>query len=152
MFKKILIALKFSPAGLHAFNTALRLARSYDAQLYVFHALDYHLKDLDRNDPKLTEALRTVDDQIKNNLHPHLAEQEKVFIEYAPADPALEACRMAKSLAADLIVVGCHQTHRDLSMGRVDYVGMTILEKAPCAVMLIPLDAASIDSLQTPVM
>jgi len=24
-------------------------------------------------------------------------------------------------------------------MGRIDYVGMTILEKAPCPVMLVPL-------------
>jgi nucleotide-binding universal stress UspA family protein len=140
MFKDILIALKFSPAGLHAFKTALRLARSYDAQLHVFHALDYRLKQLDQNDPKLTDALKVVDDQIKTNLHPHLLDTGEVFINYSPADPALEACRMAKEIPADLIVVGCHSTHRELNMGRVDYVGMTILEKAPCAVMLIPLD------------
>jgi nucleotide-binding universal stress UspA family protein len=140
MFKDILIALKFSPAGLHAFKTALQLSRSNDAQLHVFHALDYRLKNRDQDDPKLNEALKLVDDQIKTNLFPHLLEKEKKFIHYLPADPALEACRMARKIPADLIVVGCHHTHRELSMGRVDYVGMTILEKAPCAVMLIPLD------------
>ena len=81
-----------------------------------------------------------------------LAGTSEVAIDYFPADPALEVCRIAGNIGADLIVVGCHQTHRRYSLGRVDYIGMTILEKAPCAVMLIPLDAASIDSLQTPVM
>ena len=150
MFKDILIALKFSPAGLHAFKTALRLARSYDAQLHVFHALDYHLKNLDQNDPKLYEALKLVDDQIKTNLYPHLLEKEKIFIDYSPADPALEACRMARKIPADLVVVGCHHTHRELSLGRVDYVGMTILEKAPCAVMLIPLDEQANEEVRLP--
>ncbi len=151
MFKDILIALKFSPAGLHAFKTALRLARSYDGQLHVFHALDYHLKNLDQNDPKLDEALKLVDDQIKTDLYPLLLEKEKISIEYLPADPALEACRMARKIPADLIVVGCHHTHRELSMGRVDYVGMTILEKAPCAVMLIPLDEQANKEVHLPI-
>ena len=38
----------------------------------------------------------------------------------------------------DLIVLGCHQHGRKLSLGRVDYVGITILEKAHCPVMLVP--------------
>ena len=140
MFREILIALKFSPAGWFAFDRAVRLARSHNAQLHVFHALDYHLKDLDHDDPKLVEALRSVDLQIKRNLYPRLADMEKVSIIYSPADPALEACRIAKEIPVDLMVVGGHHSHRTLNMGRVDYVGMTILEKAPCAVMLIPLE------------
>ena len=144
MFKNILIALKFSPSGLHAFDTAVRLARSLRARLHVFHALDYHLKDLDRTDPKLTDALKAADHLIESRLHPRLAgiEMQKFSIAYMPADPALEACRMAKKIPADLIVVGCHHTQRNLDMGRVDYVGMTILEKAPCAVLLVPVCAA----------
>ena len=50
----------------------------------------------------------------------------------------MDACRIAKNIRADLIVLGCHQSHHKISMGRIDYVGMTILEKAPCPVMLIP--------------
>ena len=140
MFRNILIALKFSPSGLHAFDKAVSLAQSHNAQLHVFHALDYHLKDMDRDDPKLIEMQRYVDRQIETNLRPRLADMKNVSLTFLPADPALETCRMAIKVKADLIVVGCHQSHRQLSMGRVDYVGMTILEKAPCAVMLIPLE------------
>jgi nucleotide-binding universal stress UspA family protein len=145
MFKDILMALKFSAAGLHAFDMAVRLVRSHNARLHVFHALDYRLKDLDPTDPKLTEALKTADHLIQSNLHPRLAivEMEQVSIVYSPADPALEACRMAMKIRADLIVVGCHQTKRNLDLGRVDYVGMTILEKAPCPVLLVPMDATA---------
>ena len=142
MFRDILIALKFSPAGLHAFDAAIRLARSHNAHLHVFHALDYRLKDLDRDHPDLAKALDDVGRQIETTLNPRLTGMgmEKVAFDYSPADPALEICRIARKIQADLIVVGCHHTHRQLNLGRIDYVGMTILEKAPCAVMLIPLD------------
>jgi nucleotide-binding universal stress UspA family protein len=43
-----------------------------------------------------------------------------------------------ENLPADLIVLGCHQLTEKISMGRLDYVGVTILEKAPCPVMLVP--------------
>jgi nucleotide-binding universal stress UspA family protein len=55
-----------------------------------------------------------------------------------PADPALEVCKLARNLPADIIVLGCHQLSEKISMGRLDYVGITILEKAPCPVLLIP--------------
>jgi hypothetical protein len=38
-------------------------------------------------------------------------------------------------------VLGCHQNPEKMCLGRIDYVGMTILEKAPCPVLLVPLCA-----------
>ena len=141
MFRDILIALKFSPAGLQAFDAAVRLARTHNARLHIFHALDYRLKEVDRDHPELSQALDDVRRRIDTIVRPRLAgmDMQKVAIDFSPADPALEVCRVAKKIRADLIVVGCHHTHRQLNLGRVDYVGMTIMEKAPCAVMLIPL-------------
>jgi nucleotide-binding universal stress UspA family protein len=60
-----------------------------------------------------------------------------------PGDPALEVCKLARRLPADLIVLGCHQLSEKMSMGRLDYVGITILEKAPCPVMLVPYTGES---------
>jgi nucleotide-binding universal stress UspA family protein len=105
----------------------------------VFHALDYHLKDMNDADPKMTEILTSVRQRIKADLTPRLAGTSEVAIDYFPADPAMEVCRIAVNIGADLIVVGCHQPNRRYSLGRVDYIGMTILEKAPCAVLLVPL-------------
>jgi nucleotide-binding universal stress UspA family protein len=139
MFGKILVALKFSPSGLNAIDLAVRLSQAHGARLYVFHALDYHFKDLDDADPKMNAVLRSVRQRIEVDLTPRLAGTSAVAIDYFPADPALEVCRIAGNIGADLIVVGCHQPHRQYSLGRVDYIGMTILEKAPCAVLLVPL-------------
>ena len=139
MFGKILVALKFSPSGLNAIDLAVRLAQAHGARLHVFHALDYHFKDMADTDPKMNEILTTVRQRIEVDLTPRLAGTNEVAIDYFPADPALEVCRIAGNIGADLIVVGCHQPHRRYSLGRVDYIGMTILEKAPCAVLLVPL-------------
>jgi nucleotide-binding universal stress UspA family protein len=46
---------------------------------------------------------------------------------------------MARELNVDLIILGCHQLPEKMCLGRVDYIGMTILEKAPCPVLLVPL-------------
>ena len=55
-----------------------------------------------------------------------------------PADPALGICKIAKHHKSDLIILGSHQRAEKMSLGRVDYVGMTILEKASCLGMLVP--------------
>lgn len=139
MFAKILVALKFSPSGLNAFDLAVRLSKAHGARLHVFHALDYHFKDMHDGDPKMNAILTAVRQRIEADLAPRLAGASVAAIDYFPADPALEVCRIAANIGADLIVVGCHQPHRRYSLGRVDYIGMTILEKAPCAVLLVPL-------------
>ena len=87
----------------------------------------------------MIEIIATVRQRIDADLAPRLAGTSEVAIDYFPADPAMEVCRIAGNIGADLIVVGCHQPHRRYSLGRVDYIGMTILEKAPCAVLLVPL-------------
>jgi nucleotide-binding universal stress UspA family protein len=51
----------------------------------------------------------------------------------------MEVIKQAMQLDVDLIILGCHQLPQKMCLGRVDYVGITILEKAPCPVMLVPL-------------
>jgi nucleotide-binding universal stress UspA family protein len=141
MFNEILIALKFSKAGLAAFRKAVGLAEIHGARLHVFHALDYRLQDLPDADPKLKAAMQEIGRRIDTELKPLMGSLKRVAFEYFPADPALEVCRMANTIRADLILLGCHEPSRKISLGRVDYVGMTILDKAPCPVMLVPAPA-----------
>jgi len=138
MFAEILIALKYSPAGIHAFETAVRLARTHGSRMHVFHALDYHLQGCAAEEPALIEALEEAERNFKTRLQPLIGAVSGVSYEYFPADPALEVCRIARAIAADLLVIGCHQPTLSISTGRIDYVGMTILEKAPCPVLLVP--------------
>jgi len=139
MFERILIALKFGPASMHALNKGLEVARLNNAELHIFHALDYLLQDLEESDPKLLAVKHETEHRFKTEVEPLLGNLKNVYFKCRPADPALEVCKMARDINADLIVLGCHQLPEKMCMGRIDYVGMTILEKAPCPVILVPL-------------
>ena len=138
MFERILVALKLGPASMHALEKGLEIARQNNAELHILHALDYLLQDLDENDPKLKKVRDDTEHYFKSEIEPRLENLKNVSFKCRPADPALEACKMARNINADLIILGCHQLQEKMGMGRVDYVGMTILEKAPCPVMLVP--------------
>ncbi len=139
MFERIIVALKFGHASLSALNKGVELARLNDAELHIFHALDYLLQNLEPDDPKLIEAKDEIKRRFESDVAPILGDMQNVSFKCLPADPALEVCKMARDINADLIILGCHQIREKIGMGRVDYVGMTILEKAPCPVMLVPL-------------
>ncbi len=139
MFKRILVALKFGPASMFALKKSLELARQNDAELHIFHALDYLLQETDENDPKLIEIRQETERRYKTEIEPLLGNLRNISFKCRPADPALEACKLARDMQADLLVLGCHSRMEKMCMGRIDYVGMTILENAPCPVMLVPL-------------
>lgn len=138
MFERIIVALKFGPASLSALNKGMEIARLSNAELHIFHAMDYLLQDLESNDPKLLEVKRETEHRYQSEVAPLIGDLANVSFKCLPADPALEVCKMARDINGDLIVLGCHQLKEKMAMGRVDYVGMTILEKAPCPVMLVP--------------
>ena len=140
MFKLILAAVKFSPASLYALEISAQLAKSNDASLYLFHALDYRLQEYTTSDPRMTKVLADTEKRFETDVFPLLEGISGVKYEYRPADPALEVCKLARAHNADLIVLGCHQILEKIGLGRVDYVGMTILEKAPCPIMLVPFN------------
>jgi len=139
MFERILVALKFGPASMYALNKGMEVARLNNAELHIFHALDYLLQDLEESDPKLIEVKQETEHRFKSEVEPLLKNLKNVSFKCLPADPAMEVCKMARNINADLIVLGCHQLPEKMCMGRIDYVGMTILEKAPCPVILVPL-------------
>jgi nucleotide-binding universal stress UspA family protein len=104
----------------------------------IFHALDYRLKALDDSDPKLKEINEETKDRFETEVKPLLGDCNHITFGCLPADPAFEICRIAKHHKSDLIILGSHQDWEKMNLGRVNYVGMTILEKASCPVMLVP--------------
>ena len=139
MFNQILIALKFGAASEFALVKGIELARAHDAELHIFHALDFTLNELEKDDPKRVKMVEDAHRQYDARVKPLLADFEKGSFICLPADPALKTCKMAREMNVDLIILGCHQLTEKMCLGRVDYIGMTILEKAPCPVMLVPL-------------
>lgn len=139
MFNQILMALKFGPASEFALVKGVELARAHDADLLIFHALDFTLGELSDDDPQRLNCVADAHQQYTAKVKPLLGDFEKVSFRCLPADPALMTCKMAREMSIDLIILGCHQLPEKMCLGRVDYIGMTILEKAPCPVMLVPL-------------
>ena len=138
MFNRILMALKFAPASEFALVQGVELAKVHNAELHIFHAMDYALAELDESDSRLQEERTEAKKYYLENIKPLVEDLDNVTYKCMPADPALEVCKQAIQLNADLIVLGCHQLPEKISLGRIDYVGITILEKAPCPVMLVP--------------
>jgi nucleotide-binding universal stress UspA family protein len=143
MLRRILVALKFGPAGIEAVKKSIELARVSDAELHIFHALDYSLQNTDEEAPEFVEIKNRTKKRYLSEIEPLTENLTNVVFRSLPADPALEVCKQARDLQADLIVLGCHQLSEKISMGRLDYVGITILEKAPCPVMLVPYSGSS---------
>ena len=139
MFNQILMALKFGAASEFALVKGIELAKTHDAELHIFHALDFTLNELEEDDPKRVKMVEDAHQQYDQKIKPLLADFEKGFFICLPADPAMKTCKIARDLNMDLIILGCHQLPEKMCLGRVDYIGMTILEKAPCPVMLVPL-------------
>ena len=138
MFNRILMALKFAPASEFALVKGVELAKAHHAELHIFHAMDYALAELDESDSRLQEERTEAKKYYLENIKPLVEDLDNVTYKCMPADPALEVCKQAIQLNADLIVLGCHQLPEKISLGRIDYVGITILEKAPCPVILVP--------------
>jgi nucleotide-binding universal stress UspA family protein len=139
MFKQIIVALKFGAASLQALKKGIELAKAHGAELHIFHAMDYALKQTDHADQKLIAVRQEVEKRFEAEVKPLLADFKQVRFTCLPEDPALAVCKAARDTGADLIVMGCHQLPEKMCLGRIDYVGMTILEKAPCPIMLVPL-------------
>ena len=138
MFNRIIVALKFTSASKYALEKGIGLAKDYGADLHIFHALDYNLKKLDENHPTIIEKTNEAEQRFEKEMKHLLGDWTNFTFECGPADPALEVCKRAQQKEADLIIVGCHQLMEKSCIGRIDYVGMTILEMASCPVMLVP--------------
>lgn len=139
MFKRILVAFKFAQASELALTKGAELARVHGAELHVFHAMDYLLGELDESDPNLVEHKAEIHNKYSEIAAPIISDLGNVNFKCLPADPAMAVCKIAKGIPADLIMLGCHQLPEKMCLGRLNYIGMTILEKAPCPVMLVPL-------------
>ncbi len=138
MFKRILVALKFTPASQTALEKGIEIAREHGAELHIFHALDFRLQELDVSDPKRVEINQATQHRYETEVKPLLNGSNNMTFGCLPADPAMGVCKLARHNNYDLIILGSHQRPEKMNMGRIDYVGMTILEKASCPVMLVP--------------
>jgi nucleotide-binding universal stress UspA family protein len=138
MFRRILVAFKFSTAGSLALEIGTRLAGEQNAALHIFHALDYNLSRLEKSDPAMSEMKALVQKRLNDEVALQVGDLSHAQLICQPDDPAMGICKAATELGADLIILGAHHTQSKINLGRLDYIAMTVLEKAPCPVMMVP--------------
>lgn len=140
MFRHILTAFNFTPASRQALAKAAELAKIHAARLTVLNIQEGAGAEPDPAAPQRRSTNAHLYQRFAAEAGALVAGLPEFAFECQPGEPSLTVCRLARQWAVDLIVLGCHQRPGRHSLTRVDYVGITILEKSPCAVMLVPYE------------
>ena len=142
MFSIIVVALKFNETGRRVLEFAADLAIAHQAEVVVVHALDYRRS---AEPTEAEQACRSAEIRFDAEFMPDaLRRHGRYRLVCQPDEPAMAVCRTARDIRAGGIVFGCHRSGKCLS--RVDYTGMTIMDKAPCPVLLVPSDDKPTDA------
>ena len=139
MYKKILVALDFSPESEAVGRRAVELAERCGARLSLIHVLEYLPMDL--GDGMLPVEPMGFDEELENQAKERMAElAAKLGLEHSPRRLEVgatrgEILRAAEEEGCDLIVVGSHERH-----GLALLLGSTansIVHHAPCDVLAV---------------
>lgn len=142
--KKILFPTDFSRCADQAFFHALRLAKKYDAELHVLHAIilfDYDLykpndffQEIKDSEMKMNDiSNQKITAMLKAHHATKLAVTKIVQRGISPAPVILE---YAKEQSIDLIVMGTHG-HRGVEYLLLGSAAEEVVRKSPCPIMTI---------------
>lgn len=155
MFKKILFATSATEACDHAARVAFNMARSYDAQICVFHVLGVPTRgfsqvvlDIKTKEKVVLddEYIAWVEEEIKVHYTKQLETAQNAEIKVAIGFPHREILRAARELAPDLIVMGGSTGDDEDSVYKKSMVGSTlqrVAKVAPCPLLVVNRPAAS---------
>jgi nucleotide-binding universal stress UspA family protein len=135
--RTILHATDFSEQSQHAFAAACSLARDHGSRLVVLYVRAPSAAGYGEMGPIVADPVWTPADvkAALDALHPP---DPGVEVEYrvAEGEPAAEVVRLARVLAANLIVMG---THGRTGLGRLllGSVAEAVLRRAPCPVLTV---------------
>jgi nucleotide-binding universal stress UspA family protein len=155
MFKKILFATSATEACDHAARVAFNMAKSYDAQICIFHVLGVPTRGFSQVvlDVKTKEKVVLDDEyiawvveEIKVHYSKQLETVQNFEIKVAIGLPHREILRAARELAPDLIVMGGSTGDDEASVYKKSLVGSTlqrVAKVAPCPLLVVNRPAAS---------
>jgi len=107
-FFHILVATDFSPEVECAVAYGAQLARQYQAQLHLFHALDIDALKERPKQSEIEEHLRKIKDKMAEKYAKHLKGVTACSFEALEGGPATEILKLARTIKADLIVMAHH--------------------------------------------
>lgn len=162
MFKRILVAVDKSSVSRAAYQRAIALAHTFDANLMIFHALF----EYEAGSPEIpvTTGLPYVtelDNTLRNTYHQAWQTFEREYIDYlkwladnakqegihadfsiAQGSPGRSICDFAQDWHADLLITGS-QGKSGLSELLLGSVSNYVTHHAPCSVLIVHQDDES---------
>lgn len=144
MYKKVMVALDFTPEAEQVARKAIEVAESHGARLSLVHVLEYLPMDL--GDGMIPVEPMGFDEEMESQAEERMAELARdLGLENVPRRLEVgatrgEIIRAAEEEGVDLIVVGSHDRH-----GLALLLGSTanaILHHAPCDVLAVRIAEA----------
>jgi len=151
--EKVLVPVDFSDSSRKAFYIALKIARTFDAEVYALHVVEPIAafdsgEDMDRH----AEEVARVEDGVRRRVNDLFEEgglqevdRRKVFIEVRAGKPYMEVLRFAYQNNVDLIVMGSHgyEGVKHMLLGSETE---RVVRRAHCLVLTVKPDDYEVDS------
>lgn len=141
--ENILVPLTVNKDSKNILDHAISIAEKFNAKIVVFHVLrepKMDLSEINYESGFLQKIKKQQEEEVKRELRSLIPEEyyEKYNLstEMTSGQPFLEIVNKAKSLNADLIVMGTHG-RSGLSHVLLGSVAEKVLRLAPCPVMII---------------
>ena len=138
--KHILFATDFSPCSAPAFRYAVEWAKTFDAQLTLFHGISLQPGvDIDAGIAQryLDEQRKVAEEHLKQLLDEAHEQVPHAALELRTGLASNQICDMAREHHADLIITG---THGWTGFNRVVFgsIAERVIQRAPCPVLSVP--------------
>jgi nucleotide-binding universal stress UspA family protein len=141
MFRKLVVAYNESPESHRALLSAIKLAKSLNAELLTVTAmadLPAYTVYAEATDPAIPRILeddrlrfyKKLQEKVRVQVENHGIEHQSFLVEGRQVEAIVEFLRAQK---ADLLVIGLHQ--RDLIIARLWSTVYELAQDAPCSVL-----------------
>ncbi len=134
-FSNVIFGADFSKQSDSAFKYALNMAREFDCDLTLFHALDISGKMLAQNE--IEDQLIAARKRIRDAYVSQLGDFRNYDVEVWEGTPYVEIVKLARERMADLIVMAHHSRELDPERARLGSTMEQVILRANCPVVSV---------------
>jgi nucleotide-binding universal stress UspA family protein len=146
LFSNIVVGTDFSKASKSAFRWAYKLAKTVDARLHVFHAVD--IAKAANRAPGQTE-IETRIDEAREKIETHhlcdITDYDNYTVEVWEGIPHVEILKFARETQADLIVMAHHTRETDPELALLGSTVEQVVLRSACPVASVNRPDKAVD-------
>lgn len=136
LFSNIVVGTDFSKASKSAFRWAYKLAKTVDARLHVFHAVDIARAAIEGNQgqKEIETRLEEARDKIESHHLCNITDYDNYTVEVWEGTPYVEILKFARETQADLIVMAHHTRETDPELALLGSTVEQVVLRSACPV------------------